>query len=114
MTSDDSDHIPTDPTTQKASKKDPPRPGPLPYYKPLTINDFTNGTSNLSNGACSQQLYVCLACKYAGRKSSPGMTRQRPRKPLGELLVNTIRGQKRRDRISRTRHGCRLHDNYLY
>ena len=53
---------------------------------------------------------ACLACIYAGRRSSPGTTRQRPRKALVELSINTIRGQKRPDRIPRSTYGCELCD----
>ena len=44
---DNVDHIPTDPASQKSSKNTLPEPALIPDYKPLNIDDFTDGISNL-------------------------------------------------------------------
>ena len=46
--SDDIDHVPTDPKPTKKAKKAPPRPGPIPDFRPLEINNqLLHGQSNL-------------------------------------------------------------------
>ena len=55
-----------------------------------------------------------LSCKQAGRKRTPGTTNQPTRKPLQELSINVKRGQKRRDRTSRSRYRCKFCNINLY
>lgn len=42
-TTDDADHIPQDPVAQKPSKKPLPKPGPIPSFTPLAINEMSYG-----------------------------------------------------------------------
>ena len=55
-----------------------------------------------------------MVCKYACRRISPETTRQLIRKSLGELSNNIMVDKKRRNRIPKTRYGCKLCNLYLY
>ena len=62
---DDADHIPTDPASQKSSKKTLPEPAPIPDYKPLNIDDFTNRISNLPPYVTSHQPYEIFSLFFS-------------------------------------------------